>query len=39
VFVLVVVLTIPVTERYIAMTTGLTVSGDLGRTLTVVVPT
>jgi len=29
----------PVTEDYITMTTGMTVSSDMGRTLTVVVVT
>jgi len=37
--VFVVVLTIPVSEDYIAMTTWMTVSGDMGGTLTVVVLT
>jgi hypothetical protein len=37
--VLVVDLMIPVIEHYIAMTTWMTVSGDMGRTLTVVVLT
>jgi hypothetical protein len=39
VFVLVAILTIPVIEDRIAMTTGLTVSVDMGRRLTVVVMT
>jgi hypothetical protein len=39
VFVFVVYYMIPVPEDYIAMTSGMTVSGDVGRTLTVVILT
>ena len=38
-FVLVADLMIPLAEDYITMTTGMTVSGDMGRRLTVVVLT